>query len=75
MRLVISKPYEFAEAQTIVEHIKNRRPVLVNLEDTEKDEAKRIIDFISGATYALDGNMQKKPANLYFCPGACRGKC
>jgi cell division inhibitor SepF len=69
MRLVITKPYEFAEAQTIVEHIKNRRPVLVNLEDTEKDEAKRIIDFISGATYALDGNMQKVSQQIFiFAP-------
>lgn len=69
MRLVIAKPREFAEAQPIVEHIKNRKPVLVNLEDTDKNEAKRIIDFISGATYALDGNMQKVSQQIFvFAP-------
>lgn len=69
MRLVITKPREFSEAQVIVEHIKNRKPVLVNLEETEKDEAKRIIDFISGATFALDGNMQKVSQQIFvFAP-------
>ncbi|MBS3948362.1 MAG: cell division protein SepF [Dethiobacter sp.] len=69
MRLVIAKPREFAEAQQIVEHIKTRKPVLVNLEGTELSEAKRIIDFISGATFALDGNMQKVSQQIFvFAP-------
>jgi len=69
MRLVILKPREFHEAQQIVEHIKNKKPVLVNLEETEKDECKRIIDFISGATFALDGNMQKVSQQIFvFAP-------
>jgi len=69
MRLVIIKPVEFQEAQQIVEHIKNRKPVLVNLEETDKNEAKRIIDFIAGATFALDGNMQKVSQQIFvFAP-------
>lgn len=69
MRLIIVKPLEFHEAQQIVEHVKNRKPVLVNLEETEKNEAKRIIDFISGATFALDGNMQKVSQHIFvFAP-------
>lgn len=69
MRLVISKPREFAEAQAIVDHIKNRKPVLVNLEETETEAARRIIDFISGATYAVDGNMQKVSQQIFvFAP-------
>jgi cell division inhibitor SepF len=69
MRLVIVKPYEFAEAQQIVENIKARKPVLVNLEETEISEARRIVDFISGATYALDGNMQKVSQQIFvFAP-------
>ncbi|NLZ38664.1 MAG: cell division protein SepF [Firmicutes bacterium] len=69
MRLVITKPQEFAEAQAIVGHIKNKKSVLVNLEDTEISVAKRIIDFISGATYALDGNMQKVSQQIFvFTP-------
>jgi cell division inhibitor SepF len=69
MRLVIVKPYEFAEAQQIVEHIKARKPVLVNMEETEMSEARRLVDFISGATYALDGNMQKVSQQIFvFAP-------
>jgi len=69
MRLVIAKPAEFAEAQAIVEHIKLRKPVLVNLEGTEPSEAQRIIDFLSGATYGLDGNMQKVSLQIFvFAP-------
>lgn len=69
MRLIIAKPQDYSEAQAIVEHIKNKKPVLVNLEETEKSEAKRIIDFISGATYALDGNMQKVSQQIFvFAP-------
>jgi cell division inhibitor SepF len=69
MRLIIAKPREFAEAQLIVEHIKTRKPVLVNMEGTEHSEAKRIIDFLSGATFALDGNMQKVSQQIFvFAP-------
>jgi cell division inhibitor SepF len=69
MRLIITKPLDFYEAQQIAEHIKNRKPVLVNLEETEKNEAKRIVDFISGATFALDGNMQKVSHQIFlFAP-------
>ncbi|HHX74659.1 MAG TPA: cell division protein SepF [Firmicutes bacterium] len=69
MRLVITKPKEFAEAQAIVLHIKNKKPVLVNLEETATEEARRIIDFISGATYAVDGNMQKVSQQIFlFAP-------
>ena len=69
LRLVITKPREFPEAQQIVEHIKGRKPVLVNLEETDKNEAKRIIDFIAGATFALDGNMQRVSQQIFvFAP-------
>ncbi|NLP37480.1 MAG: cell division protein SepF [Firmicutes bacterium] len=69
LRLVITKPREFEEAQAIVDHIKNRKPVLVNLEEAEAEAARRIIDFISGATYAVDGNMQKVSQQIFvFAP-------
>jgi len=69
MRLIIARPREFAEAQLIVEHIKTRKPVLVNLEGTELSESRRIIDFLAGATFALDGNMQKVSQQIFvFAP-------
>lgn len=69
MRLVIAKPVDFAEAQPMVENIKAKKPVLINLEGAEPGEARRIVDFLSGATYALDGNMQKVSQQIFvFAP-------
>ena len=59
MRVVVMEPNSFEEAQHIADQLKSRRPVIVNLENAEKMLAKRIVDFISGTTYALNGNMQK----------------
>ena len=59
MRVVVMEPATFEEAQNIADQLKSRRPVVVNLENAEKDLAKRLVDFISGTTYALNGNMQK----------------
>jgi len=69
LRLIITRPREFSETQQIVEHIKAKKPVLVNLEDTDKGEAVRIIDFLAGATFAMDGNMQKVSQQIFvFAP-------
>lgn len=69
MRLMIMRPAEFSEAQAIADHIKTKRPVLVNLEETDINEARRIVDFLSGATYALDGNMQRVSQHIFvFAP-------
>jgi len=69
MRIVLKEPEEYDEAQDIVDHIKNRRPVILNLESTESDTARRLVDFLSGATYALGGHMQKvNPGIFLFAP-------
>ena len=59
MRVVVMEPRSFEEAQNIADQLKSHRPVIVNLENAEKELAKRMVDFISGTTYALNGNMQK----------------
>lgn len=59
MKMVVIKPKNFDQVQSIADQLKNKRPVIVNLEDTEREVAKRIIDFLSGTTYALGGCMQK----------------
>lgn len=64
MKLVVVKPERFEEVQAIADHLKSRRPVIVNLEETEREVAKRVIDFVSGATYALGGSMQKVSAGI-----------
>ena len=60
------EPNSFEEAQSIADQLKNRRPVIVNLENAEKVLAKRIVDFISGTTYALNGNMQKVGNGIFL---------
>jgi len=66
MRVVVMEPNSFEEAQNIADQLKSRRPVIVNLENTEKMLAKRIVDFISGTTYALNGNMQKVGNGIFL---------
>lgn len=66
MRVVVMEPSTFEEAQNIADQLKSRRPVIVNLENAEKLLAKRIVDFISGTTYALNGNMQKVGNGIFL---------
>ena len=60
LKLVVMQPESFDDARDIANHLKNKKPVVMNLEFVEKDIARRIVDFLSGAVYALDGNIQKE---------------
>jgi cell division inhibitor SepF len=67
--IVIFQPATFNEAQQVAEHIKARKTVIVNMKRTDKDLAKRIIDFLSGINYAVDGHVQKITDNIFlFAP-------
>lgn len=66
MKVVVMEPFTFEDAQGIADNLKSRRPVIVNLEDVDKDMAKRIVDFISGTTYALNGSMQKVGNGIFL---------
>ena len=69
VKVVVLEPATFEESQNIADQLKNRRPVIVNLENTERNLAKRIVDFVSGTTYALGGNMQKVGQGIFlFAP-------
>jgi cell division inhibitor SepF len=59
VRLTIAEPLTFDEVQRIADELKSRHAVIVNLESTDSVVSKRIIDFVSGLVYGLDGNMQK----------------
>jgi len=59
VRLVVFEPQSFDDVQPIVDHLKNRRPVILNMEELEKSLARRLTDFVGGAVYALDGAVQK----------------
>ncbi len=67
IKVMVVEPVVFDDAQHVADHLKNRKPVVVNLENTDKDVAKRMIDFISGTTYALGGQIQKIGNNIFLC--------
>lgn len=59
MKVVVVSIEHFDEAREIVDHLRNKKPVVVNLEKLDKDISRRVIDIISGASYALGGSTQK----------------
>ncbi len=66
MKVVVMQPESFEEARDITNHLKNRKPIVVNLESVEKEVARRIVDFLSGAVYALDGDIQKISNGIFL---------
>lgn len=66
LRVMVTEPTDYDEAQSIAENLKNKFPVVVNLEHAELDTAKRIIDFVSGAAFAINGNFQKVSHNIFI---------
>lgn len=66
MKVVIHQPVEFDETATIVDNLKNRKPVIINLENLDPDLARKIFDFCSGALYALDGQIQKVSKGIFI---------
>jgi len=68
-KLVVIEPKAFDECPRLVDNLKSRKPVIINLEKLESDTARKIFDFLSGATYALNGNVQKIANNIFvFAP-------
>lgn len=66
-KVVLVEPRVYAEAQDIADQLKNRRAVVVNLQRIEKDQAKRIVDFLSGTVYAICGDIQKIGTDIFLC--------
>lgn len=66
IRVVVCEPKVFEDCQTIADNLKNRRPVIVNLENSDKEMAKRVVDFVSGTTYALNGGTQKVGNGIFL---------
>ncbi|TEB05803.1 Cell division protein SepF [Pelotomaculum schinkii] len=59
VRVVVVEPRSFEEVKEITDNLKNRRPVILNLEQADAELARRVVDFVMGATYALSGSQQK----------------
>ena len=66
IKMVISQPTTFEQTDEICSFLKERKSVIVNLEYVNKDVARRIVDFISGGVYALDGYIQKVSNSIFL---------
>ncbi len=68
-KMVVIEPSGFDECPKLVDSLKSKKPIIINLERIESDTARKIFDFLSGATYALNGNVQKVANNIFvFAP-------
>ena len=65
-QVVLVKPERFETAAEIADHLRSKHAVLINLETTPKDVTRRLVDFLSGVAYALDGKVKKIAANTYI---------
>ena len=66
LKVVLVKPERFENASEIADHLKDKRTVVLNLESTNKDVARRLVDFLSGVAYAGEGKIKKVAANTYI---------
>lgn len=66
-QLILMEPRHFDEAQKIADQLKNHRAVVMNFQRTSHEEASRIIDFLSGTVYAIDGDFQKLGPRTFIC--------
>ncbi|MBN2897200.1 MAG: cell division protein SepF [Clostridia bacterium] len=66
MKVVLYQPKEFDDTKTIVDSLKSRKPVIINIEDIDTELARKIFDFCSGALYALDGHIQKISRGIFI---------
>ena len=66
LKVVLVKPERFENASEIADHLKDKRTVVLNLESTNKDVARRLVDFLSGVAYAGEGKIKKVASNTYI---------
>jgi cell division inhibitor SepF len=67
VRVVLTEPRTYDETQEIADQLRARRPVIVNLQSIRPDLAMRIVDFLSGTVYALNGGISKIGPNIFLC--------
>lgn len=67
VKVILNEPRSYDEAQEIADHLRSHRTVVVNLQRVRKDQGMRIIDFLSGTVYALNGGISKIGENIFLC--------
>lgn len=66
LKVVVIQLQSFEDAKDIADHLKSKKPVVINLEKLEKDVSRRVVDFLSGAVYGVDGNIQKVANGIFL---------
>ena len=66
MKMIVYHPVCYDDAQSIVDNLKNRRPVIVNMEELEGNCAQRVLDFLLGSIYALNGTINKISRGIFL---------
>lgn len=67
VKVMVLEPASFDDAQLIADHLRNQKPVVVNFERVDLDTTKRMIDFLSGTIYAINGSMQRIGDSILLC--------
>ena len=67
VKVVLHEPRSYEETQEIADHLRSRRPVIVNLHQLNPDPARRVVDFLSGCVYALNGDIKKIGPSIFLC--------
>lgn len=66
-KLVLCEPRSYEESQQLADFLRSRRAILVNLHRVRPDQAMRIVDFLSGTVYALNGGISKVGVDIFVC--------
>ena len=66
-KMILFEPRAYSESQQIADYLKKRNAVVVNLKRLTPDQAKRIVDFLSGTLYAINGGLQKLGSGIFLC--------
>ena len=66
LQVVLVKPERFENASEIADHLREKRTVVMNMENTDPDIARRLLDFVSGVAYATSGNVKRVAAKTYI---------
>lgn len=65
--VILLEPRAYSESQQIADYLKKNSSVIVNLKRVTPDQAKRIVDFLSGTLYAIEGDLQKLGGGIFLC--------
>ena len=66
-KMILLEPRAYSESQQIADYLKNKNTVVVNMKRVTPDQAKRIVDFLSGTVYAIGGDLQKIGSGIFLC--------